>query len=57
MGGAGGGGMPDMASMMKMLQGGGGGGGGGMPNMGGMDMSKMVRLGSVKHTKYLWIIC
>ncbi|OQO15340.1 Signal recognition particle 54 kDa protein [Cryoendolithus antarcticus] len=44
-GGAGGaGGMPDMASMMKMFGGGGGAGGGGMPNMGGMDMGKIMQM-------------
>ncbi|KAK6434178.1 Signal recognition particle [Oleoguttula sp. CCFEE 5521] len=44
-GGAGGaGGMPDMASLMKMFGGGGGAGGGGMPNLGGMDMGKMMQM-------------
>ncbi|KAK4621677.1 Signal recognition particle [Fulvia fulva] len=40
-GGTGGaGGMPDINAMMKMM----GGGGGGMPNLGGMDMSKMMSM-------------
>ncbi|RMY47317.1 hypothetical protein D0864_15092 [Hortaea werneckii] len=43
MGGAGGGGgMPDMGSLMKMM-GGGGGGGGGMPDLGNMDLGKMMQ--------------
>ena len=45
MGAGGAGGMPDLSSMMKMMGGGGGGGGGGgMPNLGGMDMQKLMSM-------------